>query len=806
MTNEDENGTAADESSVHENFNAKDHNQSASLTTNDDDNEKANDEVVVASQVVADGDKDYQAAETIVDDHSSTLRLKISESSSSTIDGIGGEPQEGIEPTVEVEVVETSVSPEPTTTDDIMSTGVVVSASAIVSPVKEEDDEDGMMHQSPTPTQTSSEHDVSMDSDNNKHGYAISGNNQVGSDNTAPLKEDENGMITSPVVSSNDNNANKPDNSHENQDGNSVTNNNKSNKSSSSLGDDLINEEMAKVISEVETSSSVILSDAGETLTSTAPVINMTTSGMNSHDERMVALGVFAKAANADGENEGHYSSSATDAAAGSDHKSIDNNVDIKPTIAASESEAAENSTSTRGVISPINTVPEEAGKNAVDAADISNTPRKSTISALSPSSFNSAGPSSSGGYDKKRLTERLKQRLAKRNHMNSVTSSPTKSVEGDVTAAATAADNPPTPNSSERDESRDRAQWETRLQAASRQKRQFKSRAKSEVSNDGAANSDILSRYSSSSDVGGTASHRKIYPDTVTFSDGEDDDDAGPASLRIDTKIASRDRRTAYRKCVSEVGASLAMSTRSSRSKLSKHHPTHHHGIGILQSDGIVYDDEMLLRLARQARFGRGRGEVSTNSDDDSGRVNEVKIHVYDLLTKDSLVEVPYFNCQFPIGQCFRIVNSGCHSLGTGAYHVGVEINGVEYAFGANNIVGMSGIFTCVPKESPGYEYRKCVHVHVACLLLHMLGLSQFINIILQEKLWILVSSTQQNEPGYVFPSPQTLDPLPSRTFLLYSEIQLTVMIIILIRRVKTLPNLTRHPRRTIIYTPFVK
>ena len=753
------NGT--DESSVHENCNAKDTlSASASLTTTND-NEKANgEEVVKVIAAAQDGDKDCQTAEetTIVDDHSSSssqLQLKISEScSSSTIDGgIGGEPAKEGQPTVEVEVV------EPTTTDNIMSTGVLLeSASAIVSPLEEGENED----QSATPTQTSCEHGDSMNIDNDKHGSEIPGNNQDSSDNTAPPKEDENGMITSPVLSSkvDNNNANKPDNSHENQDGNTLQNSNNNNKSSSLFGDDLNEEIMAKVISEVETSSSVILSDAGETLTSTSPVINMTTSGMDSHDEKLLALGVFAKAANEDGDNTNIVKDFKKDAGSVV-HESIDNNVDdVKPTIVAKSESEAKNSTSTRGDISPINTVPEKVvGENAIDAADIiSSGLRKSTIPALSPSSFNSSGPSS-GGYDKKRLNERLKLRLAKRNQMHSVTSSsPTKSVEGDVTAAVAAAPS----MSSERDESRDRAQWETRLQAASRQKRQYKSRAKSEVSNNDGANSDILSRYSSSSDVvGGT---RKIYPDTVTFSDGEDDDDdddAGPTSLRIDTKIASRDRRTAYRKCVSEVGASMAMSTRSSRSKLSKHHPTHHHGIGILQSDGIVYDDEMLLRLARQARFGRGRGEVSTtNSDDDSGRVNEVKIHVYDLLTKDSLVEVPYFNCQFPIGQCFRIVNSGCHTLGTGAYHVGVEINGVEYAFGANNIIGMSGIFTCVPKESPGYEYRKCVYV--VCLALHMIGLSQFINIILQEKLWILVRSTQLSERGYVSPNLQTLGPLP--------------------------------------------
>lgn len=36
------------------------------------------------------------------------------------------------------------------------------------------------------------------------------------------------------------------------------------------------------------------------------------------------------------------------------------------------------------------------------------------------------------------------------------------------------------------------------------------------------------------------------------------------------------------------------------------------------------------------------------------------------------------------------------------------VQVNGIEYAFGANNIAGMSGVFTCSPKQSPGYEYRE--------------------------------------------------------------------------------------------------
>lgn len=36
------------------------------------------------------------------------------------------------------------------------------------------------------------------------------------------------------------------------------------------------------------------------------------------------------------------------------------------------------------------------------------------------------------------------------------------------------------------------------------------------------------------------------------------------------------------------------------------------------------------------------------------------------------------------------------------------LQVNGIEYAFGANNIMGMSGVFTCPPKQSPGYEYRE--------------------------------------------------------------------------------------------------
>mmetsp|Transcript_8567 Transcript_8567/g.19215 ORF Transcript_8567/g.19215 Transcript_8567/m.19215 type:complete len:877 (+) Transcript_8567:165-2795(+) len=459
--------------------------------------------------------------------------------------------------------------------------------------------------------------------------------------------------------------------------------------------------QVAKVVSDAE-SSSVILSDAGEskcTFNSTAPVVNLTVSGEDAHDVKLVALGAFAKAATDDGQTAHDIIAQDSEpsfytATDGSAHGSLDDNNVIKTTISSGsaspfkEIEARALTLSKLGRISPIDT----AGPGAGGREPLKSTRNQKSPIPISPSSCYSTG-------DKKRLSERLKQRLAKRNQMHAAAGSPTRRIEEDS----------PTSSKPGRDASRDRSQWETRLQAASRQKRRSKSRANSESESNERTNSDILSKYSASSEVGGAQS--KVYPDAVTFSDGEED----ATALRVNTKGASRDRRSAYRKCVSEVGVSLSLSARAARTKLSKHHHSHLHGIGILQADGIVYDDALLLRLARQARYGHLRGEVShavandaTGASAGDHRYNDVKIHVYDLLTNDSLVEVPYFNCNFPIGQCFKVVNDGCHSLGTGAYHVGVEVNGVEYAFGANNIIGMSGIFTCVPRESPGYEYRE--------------------------------------------------------------------------------------------------
>ena len=90
--------------------------------------------------------------------------------------------------------------------------------------------------------------------------------------------------------------------------------------------------------------------------------------------------------------------------------------------------------------------------------------------------------------------------------------------------------------------------------------------------------------------------------------------------------------------------------------------------------------------------------------------RLNRIMLHVYDLIEKDTLMMLPPFGCVVEIGKCFAEMNSALHAVGTGAYHVGVEINGVEYAYGATSVPNQTGVFTCFPRLSPGYQYRTTI------------------------------------------------------------------------------------------------
>ena len=90
----------------------------------------------------------------------------------------------------------------------------------------------------------------------------------------------------------------------------------------------------------------------------------------------------------------------------------------------------------------------------------------------------------------------------------------------------------------------------------------------------------------------------------------------------------------------------------------------------------------------------------------------NRIYLHVYDLISRDTLMLLPPFGCLVEIGQCFADMNTALHQLGTGAYHVGIEVNGVEYAYGAATQPGRTGVFTCFPKMSPGYQYRTSINL----------------------------------------------------------------------------------------------
>jgi hypothetical protein len=75
--------------------------------------------------------------------------------------------------------------------------------------------------------------------------------------------------------------------------------------------------------------------------------------------------------------------------------------------------------------------------------------------------------------------------------------------------------------------------------------------------------------------------------------------------------------------------------------------------------------------------------------------RTNRIKLNVYDLLHDEVVMQLPW-GLLFPIGQCFNVVNSGLHNLGTGAYHVGVEVRtprGGSHVFTSRQLFGISNL-----------------------------------------------------------------------------------------------------------------
>lgn len=254
-----------------------------------------------------------------------------------------------------------------------------------------------------------------------------------------------------------------------------------------------------------------------------------------------------------------------------------------------------------------------------------------SNTSCKSPKKGTTSPSSPSKGYDKKKLNERLKQRLAERNQKIRASNNGCSTSPGKLALDA-------------------QANLKTHKRPASCSGEYF---PRDPLDNNNKVVFDTFLKYG--------ISPNGAFPDTVTF-DSEDNESQPLLGRR------------SFRKSSSETGVSPPI-VRSNQVPPP-------HGIGILQPDGVVFDDALLLRLARQARYSRLRGEhsVAVASPTEVGtverRFNTVKIHVYDLLQRDALVEVPYFNCNFPVGQCFKALNNAANCLGTGAYHVGVEVS----------------------------------------------------------------------------------------------------------------------------------
>lgn len=60
--------------------------------------------------------------------------------------------------------------------------------------------------------------------------------------------------------------------------------------------------------------------------------------------------------------------------------------------------------------------------------------------------------------------------------------------------------------------------------------------------------------------------------------------------------------------------------------------------------------------------------------------------------------------------------INGYVYWAGLGVFHSGVEVHGVEYAFGAHDYP-TSGVFEVEPRQCPGFKFRKAIFMGTTCL-----------------------------------------------------------------------------------------
>ncbi|KAL3571699.1 hypothetical protein D5086_025603 [Populus alba] len=60
--------------------------------------------------------------------------------------------------------------------------------------------------------------------------------------------------------------------------------------------------------------------------------------------------------------------------------------------------------------------------------------------------------------------------------------------------------------------------------------------------------------------------------------------------------------------------------------------------------------------------------------------------------------------------------MNGYAYWAGLGIFHSGVEVHGVEYAFGAHDYP-TSGVFEVEPRQCPGFKFRRSIFIGTTCL-----------------------------------------------------------------------------------------
>ncbi|KAE8712925.1 DeSI-like protein [Hibiscus syriacus] len=77
------------------------------------------------------------------------------------------------------------------------------------------------------------------------------------------------------------------------------------------------------------------------------------------------------------------------------------------------------------------------------------------------------------------------------------------------------------------------------------------------------------------------------------------------------------------------------------------------------------------------------------------------------------------YWRCDAPVYlnvYDLTTANDYVYWAGLGIFHTGVEVQGVEYPFGAHDYP-TSGVFEVEPRQCPGFKFRKSIFMGTTCL-----------------------------------------------------------------------------------------